>query len=101
MSATVLTCFADCGIVNATAQTNIAAGEGQNFTVNFATPFPSAPTVVVTPYMTESAPAWVGQMSVGVVGKTSTGFTVRVINNSDATHHLGAFYWIAILPSHA
>lgn len=99
MAAVVLTHFVDGGVFS-TSDVEIASGEAHNFIIPFTVPFPSAPRVMVSRYMTASAPSWVGDMHIGIVGATASQVTVRVLNNSSATHHLGAIYWLAILPNY-
>ena len=97
MAAEVLVHFVESGYCNLSGASDIPSGEGRNFSAEFSVPFPSTPSVMLTPHYTESAPSWVGEFSVGVIEKTTTGFSARCINNGSDSHHIAGVYWLAVL----
>ena len=77
--------------------TSIPANSGVNFEIEFDVPFVRIPNVQITPFFSSESASTVQSMAVGLTGNTTTsGCTVRVVNNSDSAKTLLGFTWFAV-----
>ena len=70
----------------------ISSGSNQSFVITFERPFDDVPAIVATMYTTQNAEY--GLLSVIVADVTTTGATVKVVNNATQGKRVG-FTWIA------
>ena len=74
---------------------DVPAGTAYDLTVQFTKPFTRVPIVMLTPYGVATAGMHNALLRFIVTDRTTTSFTVRVLNGSDFLAR-PAFYWLAV-----
>lgn len=74
---------------------DVPAGTAYDVTVQFTKPFTRVPLVVLTPYGVANAGMHNALLKFIVTNRTTTSFTVRVLNGSEVLTR-PAFYWLAV-----
>lgn len=74
---------------------DVPAGTAYDVTVQFTKPFTRVPIVMLTPYGVATAGMHNALLRFIVTDRTTTSFTVRVLNGSEVLTR-PAFYWLAV-----